>query len=58
VREKVRKIGESLPLALEEDGHYHNYMSRELSDHSGTLKERGHYSVIKILKRHMKVLKF
>jgi hypothetical protein len=23
-----------------EDGHYHNYMSRELSDHSGTLKER------------------
>jgi len=39
VREKLRKIGESLPLALE-DGHYHNYMSRELSDHSGTLKER------------------
>jgi hypothetical protein len=28
VREKPRKIGESLPLALE-DGHYHNYMSRE-----------------------------
>jgi hypothetical protein len=39
VREKLRKIGESLPFALE-DEHYHNYMSRELSDHSGTLKER------------------